>query len=860
MTAILNPVKVATNAPLSTTTYVEGNYIDSPLRIDGVNIYLDDRVLFKSQTNPIDNGVYVVSAVSLTEIVGGATQLRNVLVRASDMLDAANIFASTIVFVQEGNSFADTGWVITSAPAAGDVPLTVGTDALTFVRFTINPNVALGDAVLSTLVLRRDKGYPLTNDELDNNFKYLGLSLSQKVDIEDYTAEVITGKINTLSYVEAGLNANRLHSFYPTELAVDELYPDQTTVVLRTLDSKINATTFVGDLDGSAALLEGENKAFYTNVNNIASGQLAVEHGGTAANSASGARTSLKLLGTEGNETMTGKLKLAASTLDRSSLNIPNGVAPTVKLQGDLFATSNELKYITAASESKTLAFLESPTLITPILKDNPASTSNSKAVATTSFVQGRLSTVETNLQDQIDLKATIASPTLTGIPKAPDIGKTTFSQIATKTYVDGAITANNNFYYTKAQIDTKFTDLKGGSTRTIKQLDDDIQSAKAQIGVPVGTVMYFAANSVPLGWLECNGDYVTKTTYPHLYNKIGSIYGETATKFKLPDLRGEFIRGHDNGRGVDEHQGWPRESARGFGSSQSATAVRILLDTYAQGIGPSTLYSDGTLAVTGSNVDDIVYGSQINRSDIMSYGSKSSSGAYANYGIGTITVARDDRYISASASLSAGSGDNVSFTVRPRNVALKPCIKAFGEIDNADQILAAGVIADLNNKVDKAGGTMTGKLTLSADPTSTLHAATKQYVDNSISAIELLPGPVGPQGPVGPVGPVGPRGPAGSTYKFTSGANYSSTGYTNQVGSFNNSKNYFDVFPPSGYSMSNLIGFIASIWVIHYAGGVDGNDSIRCTYEILADRVRVRVQGTEQRSTPAASWFAVWA
>lgn len=96
--------------------------------------------------------------------------------------------------------------------------------------------------------------------------------------------------------------------------------------------------------------------------------------------------------------------------------------------------------------------------------------------------------------------------------------------------------------------------------------------------------------------------------------------------------------------------------------------------------------------------------------------------------------------------------------------------------------------------------------------------------------------------------------------FTFTYGnTTYSTTGWTNIVGAFNNNHNYFDVFPPAGKAMSDLIAFIPSIAVVHYAGGVDGNDSIRCTWVAYADRIRVWVQNTEQRSTPAANWLAVW-
>lgn len=93
----------------------------------------------------------------------------------------------------------------------------------------------------------------------------------------------------------------------------------------------------------------------------------------------------------------------------------------------------------------------------------------------------------------------------------------------------------------------------------------------------------------------------------------------------------------------------------------------------------------------------------------------------------------------------------------------------------------------------------------------------------------------------------------------YTYGSNYSTTGYTNQVRSFNDGANYFDVYPPSGYTISHLKAFIPSLHVVHYAGDVNGDDSIRCQYNVLTDRIRVWVQNTEQRSTPAANWLAIW-
>jgi microcystin-dependent protein len=71
----------------------------------------------------------------------------------------------------------------------------------------------------------------------------------------------------------------------------------------------------------------------------------------------------------------------------------------------------------------------------------------------------------------------------------------------------------------------------------------------------PTGAVLAFARQTPPSGWAECAGQLLVKTAYPNLFAAIGEAFnvgGEAATDFRLPDLRGEFIRGWDNGRGVD--------------------------------------------------------------------------------------------------------------------------------------------------------------------------------------------------------------------------------------------------------------------------------------------------------------------
>jgi len=80
---------------------------------------------------------------------------------------------------------------------------------------------------------------------------------------------------------------------------------------------------------------------------------------------------------------------------------------------------------------------------------------------------------------------------------------------------------------------------------------------------LPAGMVMMYASNPPPSNWLECDGSAISRTDYSALFSAIGTTYGEGdgSTTFNLPDLRGEFVRGWDNGRGIDD--------GRSFGSYQ---------------------------------------------------------------------------------------------------------------------------------------------------------------------------------------------------------------------------------------------------------------------------------------------------
>lgn len=80
---------------------------------------------------------------------------------------------------------------------------------------------------------------------------------------------------------------------------------------------------------------------------------------------------------------------------------------------------------------------------------------------------------------------------------------------------------------------------------------------------VPAGTVILHASSVPPAGYLKCNGAAVGRAAYAALFGVINTFWGagDGSTTFNVPDLRGEFPRFWDDGRGVD--------SGRTFGSHQ---------------------------------------------------------------------------------------------------------------------------------------------------------------------------------------------------------------------------------------------------------------------------------------------------
>lgn len=144
----------------------------------------------------------------------------------------------------------------------------------------------------------------------------------------------------------------------------------------------------------------------------------------------------------------------------------------------------------------------------------------------------------------------------------------------------------------------------------------------------PVGSIIWVAKTSAPTGHLKANGAAISRTTYATLFAAIGTTFGvgDGSTTFNVPDLRGEFIRGWDDGRGVD--------TSRAFGSAQA--------HSYQAHTHPSAAGSLGVWGASG-NPNNLAYASGGNASTM--------------------------------GEMTTGTG-NAGTETRPRNISLLACIK----------------------------------------------------------------------------------------------------------------------------------------------------------------------------------------
>ena len=111
---------------------------------------------------------------------------------------------------------------------------------------------------------------------------------------------------------------------------------------------------------------------------------------------------------------------------------------------------------------------------------------------------------------------------------------------------------------------------------------------------IPPGTIITTFSETIPTGYLECNGAAISRTTYSRLFTAIGTRAGagDESTTFNLPDFRGYFLRGWDHGAGNDPDAATRTDSGNGTAGDHVGTKQQDELESHSHDFNTASQYS----------------------------------------------------------------------------------------------------------------------------------------------------------------------------------------------------------------------------------------------------------------------------
>lgn len=415
---------------------------------------------------------------------------------------------------------------------------------------------------MATITLRNVKGLPLTNTEIDDNFTNLNDDIQTRLYEPSGTGVIIkdgagTSIVRTLEVSGTGLSINNADgvSGNPSITINSTSLNTPSTVVSRDASGNFAAGAITGTSLTSTGSITATGQTLAIGTVNATT----VNATNLNGNVLIGAGQSLVFEGITADDYET-TIAIVDPTADRT-ITIPN-------VNGTLITTGD-----TGTVTSTMLAGSIGNSKLTNSSVTIDGNTVSLGGSITPGFTSTSNSNVWTNFN--------VFRDTLFGITDNTDITKVLafeLSGLLTGTTVTLTVPADSGTIATQSHVTTQLAIL-----------------------VPAGVVTYFATNTAPTGWIKANGAAVNRVTYAALFSAIGTTYGsgDGINTFNLPDLRGEFIRGWDDGRGID--------TSRSFASSQtqqtdSISSVESLTTSASSSI---TIPDDGTWSsyvITGAS------------------------------------------------------------------------------------------------------------------------------------------------------------------------------------------------------------------------------------------------------------------
>lgn len=205
--------------------------------------------------------------------------------------------------------------------------------------------------------------------------------------------------------------------------------------------------------------------------------------------------------------------------------------------------------------------------------------------------------------------------------------------------------------------------------TKSVTYTKAEIEALlKNMSALPVGAMVPFPKGTVPAGFLEVDGSVQSAAAYPDLAAYLGTTFntgGEGVGNFRLPETRGEFLRGWDHGRGVDVGR-----NLSGYQLDQMQGHVHEYLYKSNRS-GDSAIFPEGYAV--------------------------SAAGSGANLATSVPADAANIKFIGKPLVDGSNGAPRTGSETRPRNLAVMWCIKAWNAPVNQGTIDIAGLAANVS-------------------------------------------------------------------------------------------------------------------------------------------------------------------